>query len=659
MDPQKSAYIRENFRKKTVRELSRDLNLSRKKIEEEIGRLSGKVKTGETAAPAPAAPAEPVSRKQHLIAAGVLLLFTLCLYARTISYPFSNWDDQEYVVDNPDIRSMSSENVHRFFTKSYVGIYAPLTMLSLAGDYQLYHFNAIGYHATNLALHAANAVLLYLILLALTGQWNLALGIALLFAVHPVQPESVVWISQRKNVLSFFLFLSAFLAYIRHYESPKRSLLWYAASFALFVLSCMAKPLSVTLTGILFAYDYCYKRLNAKAFLRYLPFVAISVVFGLISIHIAQSATKGDYIGNSRWVTFLTVMVAMMKYVQLIFVPVNQSILYPFPLYRTIFHPHILLSMAGLAALGFGFFQLWKRDRKLFFWGAWYLVLLAPVLNIIPLLDYMQDRWLYLPVAGIFMIVFTLLQRKTGKGLVNTLMAILVFVYALLNLNRQQVWANPQNLWLETRRVTENVWSSPYYNLGYYYVKQGRLDDAVAEFQKTINRFNLPGAWGGIGTVLSKQGKLDEAIPYFQKALELAPEEPVFYNELGLIYKEKQQYDLALDQYEKSLQRDSANPDTYNNKAVVLALMSRNDEADRVFQQSLGKDPDFAETLINYASFLYKTSRFDESEKYARKFLSLYPNSEYRPLALRLMQNINAAKKTTASLQKSEWKTAQ
>lgn len=648
MNQDKIDYIREHHGKKTVRELSRELNLSRKKIEDVVAQFKN---SRTSLSPAPAEPVSPpLSRKQYFLILAGILFFTFLVYARTLAYPFINWDDPKYVVENLDIRNFSAEHVRHFFTQPYVGIYAPLTMISLALDYQLYHFNATGFHITNLMLHLASTGLVFTILLTLSGEWLVAAAVTLIFGVHPVQPESVVWISQRKNVLSFFFFLAAFWLHLkaRRDANPESRLRLEAAELICFVLACLAKPLSVMMPPVLLAFDYCYGYMTRKNLMKYLPYFLISLGIGLVSVHIAQSATHGEYIGNSRWTTFLTVLVALMKYLQLMFFPVSQSILYPFPLYRSFFHPHILLSVLGLSGVGIFAFTLWQRDRKLFFWMTWYFILLFPVMNIIPLLDYMQDRWLYLPLIGIFTILFTLLLRRFGRGVSLFAAGLLTVTFTLTNLNRQTVWASPEALWLETRKVSRDYWSSPYYNLGHYYVEQGKFDLAIKEFQKTINRFNHPGAWGAIGTVYTKMGQPEKAVPYFLKALELDPGESAFYNELGLIYKEQKKFDLALEQYDKAIKLDPVRPANYCNRAVALALLGNAEEAEKAFQKSLSLDPDFGDSLINYAGFLFKQKRYTEAQSHAVKFLDLYPRSPYRTMMENLITKARAAVDTAS-----------
>jgi len=639
------SYIQEHHKSKSVRELARDLKISRKKVQEIIDTLGQSPKSvSRGTAPEAAAPALPF--KKHLWIVLGILAFTFLIYARTLGYPFINWDDPRYIVDNIDIRTLNLHHLQRFFSTPYVGVYAPLTMVSFALDYQLFHFHAWGYHASNTLLHLASTAMVYGIVLSLAGEWLVALGVALIFGIHPVQPESVVWISQRKNVLSFFFFLVAFSCHIRARRAadPKASRSAAIASVIAFILACLAKPLSVMLPPILMAYDYCYGYWSRKTPLKYAPHLIVSLTLGLISIAIAHDATHGGSIGGSRWTTFLTVMVAMMKYIQLMFVPVHQSILYPFPLYRSLLHPHVLLSAGGLAAGAWGIFYLWNKDRGLFFWAVWYLILLFPVLNIIPLLDYMQDRWLYLPLVGIFTILLTLIVRQAGRGMCAVAIAVLTVFFSLANLNRQQVWANPEALWLETRKVSKEYWSSPYYNLGHYYVKNGELDKAIPEFERTIERFNHPGAWGALGTVYLKKGMLDKAVPYFQKALELAPEEAAFYNELGLIYKEQKKYAEAIELYDKAISLEPDRPANYNNKAVAYAMLGKTEKAEEAFRKSLEVDPDFEETLVNYAGFLFKTGRLEESESCARKLIRLFPGSQHRPMMEKILEKVTQAK---------------
>jgi len=631
VDEDELNYIRGHYRGKTVREIARALNVSRRQVEEEIGRLS------RTASPEPAV---RLWAPKHVAALLAVLAVTAAVYARALSFPFINWDDTEYVVQNPDIRELSLPHLKKFFTRTYAGLYAPLSMVSLALDYQLYRFNAAGFHATNLALHLFNLVLVFIIVLKLTGDWTAAAGAALVFGVHPVQTESVVWISQRKNVLSFAFYLASFCC---HLARPRRPALYGALGFVLFVLACLAKPLAVTLPLLMAAYDHAFGRPLKKEILYYVPFFVFAAAMAALSVAFSHVPAAAHAAAPSRLTTLLTGQAAMMKYFQLVFIPMGQSIRYPFGPYAPL-DPRLFFSALGTALSLAGLYMLHGRNKKLFFWGAWYFILLAPVLNIIPMLDFMQDRWLYLPLVGIYALVFLALRAKAGTRACVALAVALGVVFSALNLKRQDVWADPEALWTEAQKSAPQGWSSPYFNLGMHYVEQGKPDLAIPEFEKAAVLFHHAGAYRGLGNIYAQKREFEKAAGYYQKALEIEPNTPIIHNSLGFLYASMGQYDKALAAFDKAAQLDPQRPEIQANRGRALALLGRLPEAEQAYQAALKLDPDSAETLMNYAGFLAVTGRPDQARAAARKFLTLHPDSPLRPQVESILASLDKPK---------------
>jgi len=342
--------------------------------------------------------------------------------------------------------------------------------------------------------------------------------------------------------------------------------------------------------------------------------------------------------------------VVLMKYVQLCFFPMNQSILYSFPVYRSVFEAPVMLSMLALAFIAAGLYFFWKRDRALFFWALWVLVLIFPVLNIIPQLVLLQDRWLYLPVAGVYVILFSLLRRRLGTLAVFAAAGILTLGFSVLNLKRQDAWASPQALWLETQKVARGGSIAPYLNLANHYVRQGNLDAAISEYEKALKVSpEQAEIFNGLGTVYAQQGKLHEAALFLGKAISLRPSEPSAYNQLGFAYKRMGKNDLALAQYEKAVELDrNQDPEYYNNLGIMLAVMGRDDAAGDAFKNSLKIDPDFADTMINYGNYLFQRGRFDEASEILHRFLKLYPKSLHRPAVESLLASVDKIKSSFA-----------
>ncbi len=224
--------------------------------------------------PAPAVATVPAPRRwiSHLAVPAVLALVSFVVFVPALEGGFLNWDDDQNFVDNPNYRGLGASQLRWMFTTFLMGHYIPLTWMTLGLDYVVWGMNPVGYHLTNLLLHAANAVLFYFMALRLLrasvpgghadGSWALTLGsgfATLLFAVHPLRAESVAWITERRDVLSGLFYLAAVVAYLRYCDGAvpegRRTRKWYWASLGLFALALLSKAMAVTLPVILLALD--------------------------------------------------------------------------------------------------------------------------------------------------------------------------------------------------------------------------------------------------------------------------------------------------------------------------------------------------------------------------------------------------------------------
>ncbi|MBI4549958.1 MAG: tetratricopeptide repeat protein, partial [Candidatus Omnitrophica bacterium] len=605
MNKQQSDYIREHCRKKSVGQLAGELKLDRKEVQREVRRVLAAGK------PAEAAPAGPVKTAEgsgqfrpkkwmHVLAALLVMAFVFVLFSGALSFPFMNWDDPQYVTENPAIRSLSPVNIKAMFFGSYVSIYVPLTILSYAIDYQFSHFDPAGYHLTNVLIHVLSTGLVYALVLLVTGEWLAALGAALLFGIHPVQIESVVWIAERKNVLSSLFFLAAFLSYALSRLRPRRGVLWLTLSAILFVLACLSKPNTVVLPLLLVAFDFS-RGLIKKEFPygggRYLFFFAGAVVFGLITALIVRGEGKMNYYGGSFGATMVTMMVVMMRYFEILLCPIRQSLLYEFPPYPSVAHPHVALSFFALLVIFAGLAWLAFRRRQTFFWAAWYFIVLLPMLNLIPFPSLMNDRYLYLPLIGFFVFVLLLLIEFAGRKATAAAVFLAVFGFAFLNVKRQAVWSKPENLWLETQSRVETRHQSPYINLGMHYLRQGDTEQAIAQFEKVLTFTQDPKAYDGLGIAYFKRGDLAKSVEYFNRALALAPKAASIHSNLAIVYKEQQNFEGAFAEFREAVEAEPRSPKFRNNLGSVLMELGRNEEAEKEFREVFDIDPDFADGL--------------------------------------------------------------
>ena len=230
---------------------------------------------------------EGITRPGIYYLAAILLVTTFIYLPSLDNKVLYGWDDGVYLEDQ-HVKNLDGKSVGHFFSDFYLGMYQPLAVLSLSIDYEIYQEKATGYHFTNLLFHLLNIFLSFFFIYFLTKKRNIALIVALLFAVHPMHVEAVSWIAARSTLLFSLFYLSALVFYLRYLDQGKWNKL--AITFLFFVLACFTKSMAVTLPLVLLLLDYFRERkFKPVTLIEKIPFVAVSIVFGIVTIKAAAS----------------------------------------------------------------------------------------------------------------------------------------------------------------------------------------------------------------------------------------------------------------------------------------------------------------------------------------------------------------------------------
>ena len=483
------------------------------------------------------------------IPGAVLLLVALCwgAFGGALRCGFVYFDDDKYVFENPPVvRGLTAEGVRWAFTTGHASNWHPLTWLSHMADVEWFGLDARAHHAVNVWLHALNAVLLFFVLRRLTGRGVLAWWVAALWCVHPLRTESVVWISERKDVLAATFGLAALWAYAG--RSPTR-LLWTAGGFA---LSLMAKPAWVTLPFLLLLLDVWplarRKRETAvRLILEKAPLFALALASSVATFFVQR---HGGAVGSLDLLPLGTrvanALVAYAEYVRLLFWPSGLAVLYPYPEAG-----HSVLRIAISVALGVGISAVavahGRRRPWLRVGWLWFIGTLVPMIGLVQVgRQSWADRYTYLPHIGLILALVWGAEeamdrwggpprrgvpqsKKTGKtdlsargSYLKTLLAALagVLVLGLTSLSRQQtaVWRSNESLFLHAITATENN-ALAHGNLGTYYGKQGQWESAEFHLQEVLRiRPHDGGARYSLGNVCYRQGRRDDALEQYRLA---------------------------------------------------------------------------------------------------------------------------------------------
>jgi Tfp pilus assembly protein PilF len=523
--------------------------------------------------------------RPHLLPLVLLIIATFAVYIRMLGHQFlTNWDDNRYVLENLDIQGFDLERLKAVFTSYYVGNYAPVQMLSYMLDFAIWGFWPGGYLLTNLVIHLGSGILLYRLLLLHAGGRSAAFFGAAVFLLHPVQVESVAWISQRKNVLAMLFFLVAWVCYSEYREnSGLRRRYWYAGSLLAILLALLAKSVAVIFPVVILLYDRCYppstRRFTLKDKIPYVLAAGVVAILALLSQTPEYEVWGGGggrsgYHGGSALTTFFSMIPVVCRYLGMIVWPSDLSAYYKPTLHVYPTLPVILASLV-LAAGAVLLTVLFRRDRRLAFWPLVFFIGLLPVSQIVPLVTMMNDRYLYFPmigVAGLVAMTVRASEERFGRRIFicGGIPLLAIVALAVVSCLRVPYWKNAVTLWQDTvakvpgfyqawealgesyhyynrnpdYEAATNAYlralelypdnSISWYNLGVAYTEQGKYADADAAFAELLRRYpgNVMG-WSYYGDLAQRQKKYAVAEQRYRKALSLQPEAIHVYKRLA------------------------------------------------------------------------------------------------------------------------------
>jgi Flp pilus assembly protein TadD len=568
----------------------------------------------------------------------LILAVTFLAFFPCLKNGFVNWDDNLYIRDNPVVRSLTAENVHKVFTSSLVANYQPLTFLSYMLDTHLFGGGPSGYHATNLFWHLINSLLVFWLIFLLSGRVSTAFLTGLLFGIHPLHVESVAWISGRKDVLYVFFYLAALLCYWYYLKGLLRRRFYYGV-LALFLLSLLSKTMAVTLPLVLLLMDYFFSKRSVKeALLDKIPFFVLSLVFGGITFF-AQGAAGAvrhqemfDLWGKIQVVPFV-----MVFYLAKIAWPHALSCLYPYFILPVGFG--ITLVLAAFIVVGIGVFLfLWrKRSKTVIFCGLFFLVTILPALQFVPIgHTLVADRYVYLSLLGILYGfsagVSYLLDRfvkagnRRGIVVIALLLAGLVAALGVTTWTRCGVWKDSVTLWNDVLAKYPRS-ATAHNNLGVILAEKGRKDEAAVLFQKAVEEDpHYSGAYNNLGMVTYDAGRSAEAAALFRKAVEIDPRSAGAYNNLCKVTVSLGKGEEAIVACERAIELDPQEVGPYNNLGSLLFQRGYRREALLLLQKALEIDPASAQTINNLGVMHGLMGQKEEAARYFNKALAIQPN---------------------------------
>jgi len=595
-------------------------------------------------------------RAVKLLVGQAIVVVTLAAYSATFEYSFVNYDDYDYVVDNPHVRSgLTMASVRWAFTTFDTFSWHPLTWLSLQLNATLDDGggSASGFHLTNVLLHAANALLLFLVFAGMTGAvWRSAV-VAAMFALHPLHVESVAWVTERKDVLATLFWMSTLAAYFSYVHKPGISR-YLLVAIAL-SLGLLAKPLVVTLPFVLLLLDYwplrrwrplaCQDPESQPAgrslpraklsvlLVEKIPLFVLALAASTVTFLAHQTPTREQFPASVRLAN------AVLSYVAYIFKTV-------WPTHLSPFYPHPGLDVSFAAALGAGILLLTVtvvvlgpglRWPYLAVGWLWYLSTLVPMVGIVHFAPHaMADRHTYVPLIGLFLMLTWGVADLATRVRVPRTGLIAVTAVALIGcdaLTRIQVsyWKNDLELWRHAITVTSNN-AFAHSALGTQYSGRGKLDLAQVEFEKAVALEPGVSAFHyTLGLTFQGRGMPARATAAFRTAIELDPDNAFAHASLGDVLRESGQLEGALGEYRKA---SDLRPDaTFSrvSSADVLAELGRTREAIAEYRVAIYHEPRSGIAHNNLAMALQADGQLEEAiAEYRRAFTLGYPEATAR-----------------------------
>ncbi|PKN83760.1 MAG: hypothetical protein CVU51_11725, partial [Deltaproteobacteria bacterium HGW-Deltaproteobacteria-1] len=546
----------------------------------------------------------------------ILIVLTLAVYWQVQNYEFINYDDNLYVTQNYLTQSgLTSKGAIKAFTDTQTGNWHPLTMLSHMLDWELFGNKAGGHHWTSVIIHIFNVILLFLLIYTMTGALWRSAFVAALFAIHPINVESVAWIAERKNVLSTLFWMLTMLCYVWYARFPS----WtrYLMMFFCFVLGLMSKSMLVTLPFVLLLIDYWplnrlkiidqdeqgltdpeIKKVKLSfLLLEKIPLFITSALFAWITMHVQK--TINAFSNPEVMPLFKRVanaIVAYCLYIKKLFWPTDLAIFYPIdfiPTWKIFLAASFLISLTILA------FKYCKKFPYIIVGWLWYLGTMIPVIGLIQVgRQSMADRYAYVPFIGLlvilaFAIPHFLSKLQHFKMYVFSVMIIFIIIMTGSSFVRTSMWQNTKTL----------------------------FEDALRINPRNYFAYNL------LGLEEANKGRYKKALQYYHISLKINPNNDQAYNNAGNVFLILGKYPYAYNYYRKAIMINDRQAMAYYNLGVLYAINNINDKAVVLFKKSLSITPYYNDANVSLGITLLKMGNIKDAIYYFNKALSLDANN--------------------------------
>jgi len=576
--------------------------------------------------------------KKPLLTTGIslaLFLVTLLVYAPVYRFAFVNFDDPDYVSNNPHVRNgLNADGLTWAVTSTEAANWFPATRLSHLLDVEIFDLRPGGHHFANVLLHGLATVLLFAFLHAATGATWPSAFVALIFALHPLHVESVAWIAERKDVLSALFWFLALWSYVRRR---------YWLTLLAFGLGLMSKPMVVTLPFVLFLLDLWPLRQPLRSALRVkIPLLGLSAASAIATYLVQSGSGAVREVGQfPLGLRVENAVVSYAAYIVKMFWPSRLAVFYPYP------HelPAWQVALAALVLAGVSILVLRERRSRPYLavgW-LWYLGTLVPVIGLIQVgAQARADRYTYLPMVGLSIMLAWGLRELLPRRAAICGAIVACLACATLCEAQIQYWRNSETLFRHALDVTSDNYLA-HHNLGVALAEEGRFPEAIQQYQAALQiEPDAANVQTDYGNALARSGRAAEAITHYEAALRVLPDSPITHNDLanalaatpGRMPEAIAEYQTALrlkPDYEEArnnlAQVQSNGAEMQYNMGVDLARSGNPEAAILHFEEALRLKPDYVDAHNNLGVVLAGVGRVQEAIPHFETALRINPNS--------------------------------